>query len=396
MASTTPGALVLDADSGSSVTCVRSLGRRGIDTVVAAETDDAPAAASRYCEECALVPSANDELDAYRDRLLELARRPDIGTIIPGEPEHSYVLSKDADRFHDHVALPVPSMDQLRAVHDRVELAAVAADAGVPVPETRPLSAVEDWDDNLIIKSRYNILTADYVDTVPAGESVVVKDIHHLPPGERPDVSAIQAEMRHDPIVQEFIPKDGEYMVGALYDHGEPLAVFQHRQIRGNSYTGGGGVYRESISIPELERVATDLLSELEWHGLACIEYMRHEETGEFVLTEINPRMWQSLPSTVHAGADFPYYYWLQAMGRADDIDAGYEEGLGTHLLYGELNYLLSVLSEESPHVPTPSLAETLWEIGVSCLDDSHFDYLQRDDPAPFVRGFLNEVVGSD
>jgi predicted ATP-grasp superfamily ATP-dependent carboligase len=122
--------------------------------------------------------------------------------------------------------------------------------------------------------------------------------------------------MRHDPIVQAFVPKDGEYIVGALCEHGDVVASFQHRQIRGNAYTGGGGVYRRSMYDPALERVARDLLAELEFHGLACIEYMRHADTGEYVLTEVNPRVWQSLPSTVHAGADFPWYYWLAATGR--------------------------------------------------------------------------------
>jgi len=49
-----------------------------------------------------------------------------------------------------------------------------------------------------------------------------------------------------------------------------------------------------------------DLLDWLDWHGLACIEYIGDADTGEFVLVEINPRMWQSLAGAVAAGADFP------------------------------------------------------------------------------------------
>jgi len=198
--------------------------------------------------------------------------------------------------------------------------------------------------------------------------------------------------MEHDPIVQEFIPKDGEYMFAALYDHGEPLATFQHRQIRGNSYTGGGGVYRESIYDPELEAVARDLLDELDWHGLACIEYMRDARTGQYVLTEINPRMWQSLPSTVQAGADFPYYYWLLANGRADEIDHEYETGVGTHLLYGELGYLLSILREDSPHVERPSVTRTAGEILASVFTEPNFDYLSLDDFGPFLTGLKRKI----
>jgi predicted ATP-grasp superfamily ATP-dependent carboligase len=389
------GVLIVDAASGCSLTCARSLGARGVKTVVAATQRKTPVTSSRYCDESVVVTAPRDDLLAYRDELLELAARPEIRTIIPGKPEDSYVLSRFLDQFEEHVSLPVPSMSTLRAVHDRHHLATVAEDAGVPVPETRLLATVDDWTDELIVKSRYNVLTDAYIDAFGPSDAAVVKDIHHLGSGAEPDYDSLCASMRHEPIVQEFIPTDGEYMFAGLYDHGEPLATFQHRQIRGNSYTGGGGVYRRSVSIPELETVARTLLGELDWHGLACIEYMRDDRTGEFVLTEINPRMWQSLPSTVRAGGDFPLYYWLQATDRADEIDPTYDLGVGTHLLRGELDYLTSVVTDDSPHVSRPSLTGSLAEILVSCALNPNFDYLRLDDPVPFLKGIWNELSKS-
>jgi hypothetical protein len=144
---------------------------------------------------------------------------------------------------------------------------------------------------------------------------------------------------------------------------------------------------------PDLARVARDLLAELEFTGLACIEYMRHADTGEFVLTEVNPRLWQSLPATVHAGADFPWYYRLAATGRADDIDDDYEMGVGTHLLHGELGHFASVFSEDSPHVERPSPVGTAWRILSSCTAEPHFDYLRVDDPGPFLAGLRSVVM---
>jgi hypothetical protein len=175
-------------------------------------------------------------------------------------------------------------------------------------------------------------------------------------------------------------------MVAALYDHGEPLVTFQHRQIRGNSYVGGGGVFRRSVYVPRLETVARKLLDHLDWHGLACIEYMRDAETGEFVLTEINPRMWQSLPATVRAGADFPYDYWLLASGRPEAIDPSYEVGSASHLLKGELGYLRSIGRDDSPLVARPSLLREALSVAGTCLTDPQFDHLRLDDPGPFAR----------
>ncbi|WP_348607724.1 carboxylate--amine ligase [Halobaculum rarum] len=384
--------LIPTGHDGVTCTCVRSLAQKGIGAVVASEKSNVPAAASRYCDESVTLPPPRQGLSSYRDALVALAERDDVRTIVPVRPEDAYLLSRYEESFAEHVSLVVPSMPQLERVFDRLQLAAAAEAAGVPVPETRRLSDVDDWTPELLIKSRYNVLTDAYLDDMGPDDVNVVKGIHHVGRGETPDVEAIREEMCHDPIVQEFVRTDGEFMFTGLYDHGEPLATFQHRQIRGNSYTGGGGVYRRSIADPELERVGRALLDELDWHGLACIEYMRDATTGEYVLTEINPRMWQSLPSTVHAGADFPWYYWLAATGRTDEIDDRYRVGVGTHMLYGELGYLRSVITEESPHVERPSIPGTIWDIGSSIVREPRFDYLTLDDPGPFFAGLCRTL----
>jgi len=387
-------AVVVPTGHGAySCACVRSLGRRGIDVVVASEEEGVPAAASRYCRESVRVSDPETDLLAYRDDLLALAERPSVETVIPVRPADAYVLSRYREAFQAVTSVYVPSIEQIDAVFDRVQLFEAALAAGVPAPHTECLDAVTDWSSRQVVKSRYNLLTSRYLADLDDTDGDLVKSVEHLAAGERPDDS-LRERFHHTPIVQEYVPSSDEYMVAALYDHGEPLATFQHRQVRGNSYTGGGGVYRRSVAIPELGAVARDLLGELEWHGLACIEYMRHAETGEFVLTEINPRMWQSLPSTVRAGADFPYYYWLAATGQPEAIDADYELGVGSHLLNGELGYLTSVVRDESPLVPTPSLPGTAVTILASCLREPHFDYLSLDDPGPFLRGIANKLLG--
>jgi predicted ATP-grasp superfamily ATP-dependent carboligase len=384
----TDAALVTTGHS-AGYPCLRSLVPRGIRAVVASPDEFTPEFVSRFCDESVLVPDPTADLLAYRDALLDIASRPAVRTVIPTRERDVYVLSQYRDTFETHVDLVVPDTDLLRSVHDRLELFEVAADAGVPIPETQLLTDVTDWDRRHIVKSRYNLLADAYCDGYGPAETNMVSTIEHLPPGDAPDVDALRAEMNHTPIVQAFVPTADEYMVNALYDHGEPVAVCQQRQVRCSSYVGGGGVYRESVDIPELEWAARTLLDELDYHGLACIEYMEDAETGEFKLAEINPRMWQSLSSTVRTGADFPYYYWLTATGSDEIIDPSYDLGVGTHALEGELAYLLSLFRDSSPHVERPSLPAAVSSVVWSCLRNPEFDYLKLDDPRPFLRSAL-------
>jgi predicted ATP-grasp superfamily ATP-dependent carboligase len=378
----------------STGACLRSLSSAGVHTIVVSEEPNASSFASKYCDEAVLVPDPTVDLEGYAEALLALARREDVRTIVPVREEEAFVLSKYRERFAEHVATPWPKPETLRRVHDRVRLAEAADAAGVPVPETTPLSAVSEWDSRSIVKSRYNLVVDEYVDAVPPGTVRGSKAIEHVAPGEKPDVDALREEFGHDPIVQEFVPIDEEYMVAALYDHGEPLVTFQHEQIRGASYTGGGGVYRESTFVQELEDAATALLDELKWHGLACIEYMRHPTTGEFYLTEINPRMWTSLSANVQMGADFPHWYWKLATGRADEIEPAYELGVGSHYLKGELMYLLSLVRDDSTIVDRPPIVRTVAEIVESCYRQPNFDVLSADDVWPFVQDGLLELDG--
>ncbi|WP_259517205.1 carboxylate--amine ligase [Halanaeroarchaeum sp. HSR-CO] len=373
----------------------RSLSRRGIHTIVASEYEDTPSAASRFADEFVEIPSPYDDLIAYKDALLGIAARADVQTILPLRAQDAFLFARYEEEFERYVSLVSPSSALLNVVFDRMQLVEAGIEAGVPVPETTLLSDVDCWDTDRIIKSRYNLLTPENVSHFEDGDVATAKSVTPVPAGTAPDVDAIESEMLHTPIVQEYVTSSDEYLYGALYDHGEPVTTFQHRQIRGDSYSGGGGVYRKSIDDPELDRVARRLLDHLDFHGLACIEYMKRADTGEYVLTEINPRLWQSLACADHAGADFPYRYWQVANGEVEAEAAidDYEVGVGSHLLYGELGHLQSILTEDSPFVEPPSFTRTAWEVGASCIDTPNFDLLRFDDPMPFVRGLEHVLL---
>ena len=368
-----------------SYACMRSLNRKGVHTIVASEHEQLPHFSSRFCSERIQIPSPSTDLIAYKDALLEIATRPDVRSAVPVRECDVYVFAKYRSEFEDHVSLVTPRLEVLRKAHDRLQLATEAEKAGVPVAETRLLSDVDEWNFDAVVKSRFNILTDEYVEGCSPAEAKEVKDVRFLTAGDDPDMEAIRKAMDHDPVVQDFIPEADKHLYCALWNHGEPVATYQHKQIRKNSWVGGGGVYRESVYSEAVEDAAYDLLSHLDWHGFACIEYVQDEETGEWKFLEINPRIWQSLPEAVRADADFPYYYWLCAQGNPERIDPEYETGVACHIAYGELAHLLSVLRDESPFIERPSFGGTLWDIAVSCLLNPRFDYIRLDDPRLFL-----------
>jgi predicted ATP-grasp superfamily ATP-dependent carboligase len=378
--------------TASSTVCLRSLGRRGIHTIAIAENADTPALRSKYCNSAVRVPSPEADLLGYKEALLDLASRADVRTIIPLREADTYVLAKHREEFADHVATPWPPIDVLRNAQDRVRLFEAAERAGVPIPETRLLDAIDDWDRDRIVKARYALLASEYIDGLPESESSRGALTRHLDPGVEPNVEGIAAEMGHVPITQEFVPGT-EYAVWALYDHGDPIAICQRRRVRGFKYTGGASVCRRMSYDPELDAIGRALLDELDWHGPASVQFIEDASTGEYKLMEINPRFWASISCAVAAGLDFPYWYWRFAGGEDLPTDATYDRGVMTHLLRGEVVYLLSVLREDSPYVERPSFRAEARDVLTSIRDQPRFDYCSRDDPRPFVRDLRNAAA---
>jgi hypothetical protein len=116
------------------------------------------------------------------------------------------------------------------------------------------------------------------------------------------------------------------------------------------------------------------------------VEFLRDPDTGDFRLMEVNPRFWSSLPFTVQAGVDFPYLYWSLANDEPIESPPEYDVGVAGHLVRGELLHLHSILTEEYPLVDRPSFAWTAAAVAGSIVRHPRFDYLDADDPGPFVR----------
>lgn len=374
------GAAVVPAISTqSSTVSVRSLGRAGITPIAATDGQRSPALSSNHCAEVVHVTDPKDSMTEYAEGLLELARREDVHTILPLREADAYALSMNRQAFDDHLDPVWPDFETLRSAQDRRTLISVADGLGIPTPSTRMLTNWRREDGPLVVKPRYSIVVGD------DGSAAREPSVRTLDSSERPSIESIVDEMGHVPLVQTYVPNGGEYGFFALMNEGDPVLTFQHRRIRSGSYSGGASVYRESVDIPELDAYGSALLSELDWHGPAMVEFRRDARDGSFVLMEINPRFWGSLALPVHAGIDFPRHYFELSLGeRPTSAEAEYDTGVGSHLLSGELAYLFNVLRGNGFGDPPP-LGREVVSVLRSVHRNPQFDLLSVEDPAPFV-----------
>ena len=89
---------------------------------------------------------------------------------------------------------------------------------------------------------------------------------------------------------------------------------------------------------------AIELLREIEWEGIAMVEYRFDPRDKSFVLMEVNGRYWGSLFIAVKCGMDFPYYDWQIAHGEQPTVPDKYRIGIKARWLSGDIRRLFHIL----------------------------------------------------
>jgi protein-tyrosine-phosphatase/predicted ATP-grasp superfamily ATP-dependent carboligase len=128
---------------------------------------------------------------------------------------------------------------------------------------------------------------------------------------------------------QQYISGKG-LGVEMLFERGLPRWAFVHERVHEFPLTGGGSSYRVSLELNDsLVRSATALLSALEWHGVAMVEF-KVTPSGEAYLMEINPRLWGSLALAIDCGVNFPVGLLCLATGQPIPQQPKYRTGYFT------------------------------------------------------------------
>jgi predicted ATP-grasp superfamily ATP-dependent carboligase len=136
------------------------------------------------------------------------------------------------------------------------------------------------------------------------------------------------------------------YGVGVLADYSSnPIALFMHKRLHEYPVTGGTSTLRVSAWSRKLAEYSIKLLREMNWQGIAMVEFKLDKKNGSANLIEVNGRFWGSLPLAINAGVDFPYLLYKMIVGKDTFTVKGYKLGLTERwLIPGDLLWLFDSL----------------------------------------------------
>ena len=125
-----------------------------------------------------------------------------------------------------------------------------------------------------------------------------------------------------DWLVQEFLPGE-EYSVDVLTRaDGTVVAAVPRVRLKVDS---GVAVAARTVRDPELEHGAAAVARAIGVTGVANVQ-LRRDATGVACLLEVNPRLPGTMPLTVAAGVDMPYWLVVGALGGAIPAELDFRE----------------------------------------------------------------------
>ena len=175
--------------------------------------------------------------------------------------------------------------------------------------------------------------------------------------------------------------------IAMLIHNGNAVGIFQHRRIREFPFSGGVSIVAEAEQpAPKLVAQALALLRELEWSGIAMVEFRYDAKRDEGILMEINGRYWGTTALALQTGIEFPWYQWQLAHGQTP-VPAKGRPGERMRWLAGDikrLSELYAPIPAASALVKPSRVRETL-QFVKDFLSTARDPVWSRRDPAPAI-----------
>jgi len=330
---------------------LRSLSKKGLKVGVGDVSKQAMAKKSKYCQYAFSYPSFYKDPKKFIKALKSEFSISKPKVYFPTH-EEIFIVSKYIAEFDDlGVTIPISHFEMLRTVHKNDLFNKLVNELGLPSPMTFKPTALTE------LKMIWNELGSNGVAVVKLANSnsskgvFYVRSYNELYQTYEKIIEKENLSIDEYPIIQEYVDGEG-YGVSMLLNNGAVRAKFTHKRLREKIATGGTSTRRISVKNPMLEEYAEHLLTSINWHGVAMVEFKYNEKKNKGWLIEVNPRFWGSLALPIMAGVDFPYLLYKMAIDGDVEPVLDYKEGIVARWILGDILATLSHIKADKSVKP--------------------------------------------
>lgn len=378
--------LVTDSDTRPALAAVRSLGRRGYEVITAGVRHPSLASVSRFSAFFDRYPDPAEDTPGFVATIVEIARRRQVDVVLPITEISTLLLAAHRSEFPEAIRLALGDYDAIAKASDKAYVVTTALELGVPIPKTAIIdnkTDVPNFDD-----MTYPVVVKPARSRVRVGAGWQSTGVKYA--RDRAELATLledTAAELYPLLLQERIQGPG-VGIFACFDGDQPLAWFTHERVREKPPSGGVSVLCRSTPLDSRGiDYASRLLTRLNWHGVAMVEFKRDDRDGSLRLMEINGRFWGSLQLAIDAGVDFPSLAIDLALGNAVPAPTSYTIGIKSRWLNGDTDATLMSLFRSRERLHLPPEYPGRWQLLRSYLNffasDTRLEVERRDDLAP-------------
>lgn len=354
----TDSVIVLNGSYHNSLIIVRSLARKNISVIVGNKSDGiksyfGEAMLSKYVSHRFLYPSPEKLPHKFIDKINEISKKYRANVLLPVATDTCVAVSVFREHLDENIKMALAEDDSIQKAHDKYECLKYAKSIGISIPKTVLLKELSDFEKlkefglPLILKPRKGAanfgvrIINNLEELIEISKNLEKKSLKNRDQKDK-NFTILDDS---DPIIQEFV--NGPVVDAcAIADHGEIKGILTQVRIKTLPPRGGYGVMNRTEIIPEIAEMAKYLLENLNWHGLAQVEFKYDNKIKQYKLIEINPKFWGTLALSVSAGVDFPYMAYLLSVNNKIEAFSSFKENCIYRWVFP--NELFHVLQSEN------------------------------------------------
>lgn len=285
--------LIVEAEYRKVLPVVRHLGRKGYNVYTISLNRFSIGGSSKYVKKNYFLKELS------LGEVSEIISKHNVDIVIPSNEKSVEFFAKNIEKFN--IPIVVPNKESYEVCRDKSKTLRFAKSLGIRVPETFVFKNLDEFKKNI---DKINIFPVVLKPKKSSGSRGI---IYVNSRNELLEVLNEEYVKKYEfPLIQEYIPLGGR-AIGAsfLYYKGEEVLGFCHQRIREYPPNGGPSTLAISVYNEEALNIGRKLLNNLNWNGLAMVEFKEDPRNSELVLMEINPRMWGTIGLAIFSGADF-------------------------------------------------------------------------------------------
>ena len=306
------GAIIIDGHV-QGLAVIRSLGIAGIPSVVV-EAKPGIARYSKYCKAAFKCPEYTDP--EFISVLIQIGKQHHLEKwiLFPTNDHAVYAISTNLSKVREIFNTTVPEFEIVRRIYNKQLTYEAALLSRVPIPATYYPGQCENF--NTLRKLRFPVMIRGtegltFYKTFKKKAIIVYNFddlLKHL----------FECKRKHsfrNIMVQEIIPQHPDHKVTSFTCFaidGEIKSYWMGEKIREHPVRFGTATVSRSVFIPKLVEIATPLIRELKYTGVAEVEFLYDPRDKQFKIIEINARTWLWLSLAVECGINYPlmiYHY---------------------------------------------------------------------------------------